>query len=143
MSNQVPNKNKLTPKERIFCNIYFSNNFNGIEAAKEAGYSEKSAAGIASNILKRDRVQEYLQELENSKSRTAVLTKEWVLAEAVDLYLLAKQEKAFAPASRLLGMMGAEVGVLQENKQINQTVTVEHMLGNIPKGIETPLKQIN
>lgn len=143
MSNEVPNKNKLTPKERIFCNIYFSNNFNGIEAAKEAGYSEKSAAGIASNILKRDRVQAYLQELESSKSRSVVLTKEWVLAEAVDLYLLAKQEKAFAPASRLLGMMGAEVGVLQENKQINQTVTVEHLLGSIPKGIEQPLKQIN
>ena len=51
--------------------------------------------------------------------------------------------KAFAPAAKVLGMLGSEVGALQENKQINQTVTVEHMLGSIPKRIEQAPKQIN
>lgn len=32
---------KLTPKQRIFCNEYLSNGYNGTQAAVKAGYKKK------------------------------------------------------------------------------------------------------
>jgi hypothetical protein len=84
-----------------------------------------------------------LNELQATAAAAATLSKAWVIGEAMNLYKEAMAAKAFAPAAKVLGMLGSEVGALQENKQINQTVTVEHMLGSIPKGIEQAPKQIN
>lgn len=138
MSNQP-----LTKREIIFCQSYLANDFNGLKALKIAGYSETSPETAIRKILARPRIKVYLEELQATAAAAATLSKAWVIGEAMNLYKEAMAAKAFAPAAKVLGMLGSEVGALQENKQINQTVTVEHLLGSIPKGLEQPAKQIN
>lgn len=138
MSNQP-----LTKREIIFCQSYLANDFNGLKALKIAGYSETSPETAIRKILARPKIKVYLEELQATAAAAATLSKAWVIGEAMNLYKEAMAAKAFAPAAKVLGMLGSEVGALQENKQINQTVTVEHLLGSIPKGLEQPLKQIN
>ena len=133
----------LTKREIIFCQSYLANDFNGLKALKIAGYKDGNPTTAIRQILERPKIQAYLNELQATAAAAATLSKAWVIGEAMNLYKEAMAAKAFAPAAKVLGMLGSEVGALQENKQINQTVTVEHMLGNIPKGIEAPLKQIN
>jgi phage terminase small subunit len=133
----------LTKREIIFCQSYLANDFNGLKALQTAGYSDTNSTTSIRRILERPKIKAYLDELQATAAAAATLSKAWVIGEAMNLYKEAMAAKAFAPAAKVLGMLGSEVGALQENKQINQTVTVEHMLGNIPKGIEAPLKQIN
>ena len=138
MSNEV-----LTKQEIVFCNSYFNNNFNSLEALKKAGYSKTNPAVQIKRLLDRPKIKAYLADLQTTSAAADMLSKRWVIGEAVQLYKEAREAKQYAPAARILGMLGSEVGALQENKQINQTVTVEHMLGNIPKGLEQSPKQIN
>lgn len=138
MSNEV-----LTKQEIVFCNSYFNNNFNSLEALKKAGYSKTNPAVQIKRLLERPKIKAYLADLQTTSAAADMLSKRWVIGEAVQLYKEAREAKQYAPAARILGMLGSEVGALQENKQINQTVTVEHMLGNIPKGLEQAPKQIN
>lgn len=138
MSNEV-----LTKQEIVFCNSYFNNNFNSLEALKKAGYSETNPAVQIKRLLERPKIKAYLANLQTTSAAADMLSKRWVIGEAVQLYKEAREAKQYAPAARILGMLGSEVGALQENKQINQTVTVEHMLGNIPKGLGESPKQIN
>ena len=138
MSNEV-----LTKQEIVFCNSYFNNDYNSLDALKKAGYSETNPAVQIKRLLERPKIKAYLADLQTTSAAADMLSKRWVIGEAVQLYKEAREAKQYAPAARILGMLGSEVGALQENKQINQTVTVEHMLGNIPKGIESSIKQIN
>lgn len=138
MSNQP-----LTKREIIFCQSYLANDFNGLKALKIAGYSDTNSTTAIRRILERPQIKAYLDELQATAAAAATLSKAWVIGEAMHLYKEAMKAKAFAPAAKVLGMLGSEVGALQENKQINQTVTVEHLLGSIPKGIEQSPKQIN
>lgn len=138
MSNQP-----LTKREIIFCQSYLANDFNGLKALKIAGYTDGNPTTAVRQILERPKIQAYLNDLQATAAAAATLSKAWVIGEAVQLYKEAREAKQYAPAARILGMLGSEVGALQENKQINQTVTVEHLLGSIPKGIEQSPKQIN
>lgn len=60
-------KAKFTPKEALFIDKYFETNFNATQAAKEAGYSEKTARSIGSeNLTKPDikaEIEKRLKEL--------------------------------------------------------------------------------
>lgn len=138
MSNQP-----LTKREIIFCQSYLANDFNGLKALKIAGYTDGNPTTAVRQILERPKIQAYLNDLQATAAAAATLSKAWVIGEAVQLYKEAREAKQYAPAARILGMLGSEVGALQENKQINQTVTVEHLLGSIPKGLEQSPKQIN
>jgi phage terminase small subunit len=51
---------KLTDKQRAFCEAYLKT-FNGTRAAKEAGYSEKSAHTLAYQLLALPHVKAYLR----------------------------------------------------------------------------------
>lgn len=52
--------NKLTPKQRLFCKTYLANGFNATQAAIAAGFSEKNADKIGSQVLGKTRVKEFL-----------------------------------------------------------------------------------
>jgi len=49
----------LTPKQKRFCEEYVID-FNGTQAAIRAGYSKKTAAAIANEILAKPEITEYL-----------------------------------------------------------------------------------
>lgn len=56
-------KSGLTRKQELFCDLYLTEaRFNGSEAARLAGYSEKTAGAIAFENLKKPEILAYLRE---------------------------------------------------------------------------------
>ena len=53
--------NKLTIKEQKFCDYYLQNG-NATESAKRSGYSEKTAAAIGFELLRKPKIKKYIDE---------------------------------------------------------------------------------
>ena len=64
---------KLTPKQKRFCESYAMTG-NATQAAKIAGYSEKTATSIGEQNLRKLDVVEYLKELTNITSSSLIAT---------------------------------------------------------------------
>jgi len=60
----------LTEKQRIFCEQYVID-WNGARAARHAGYSEDTAAVIASENLTKPNIQAYIEQLKRETSKLA------------------------------------------------------------------------
>ena len=74
-------KPKLTAKQKKFCDEYLLS-MNATHAAKEAGYSEKTAGNIGSENLEKPYIKEYLaerrkKEEEASLPRAAAARSSW------------------------------------------------------------------
>lgn len=54
---------ELTDRQKLFCE-YFAANPHGTAAAIQAGYSKKTAAQLASRLLKNRKIREYLNRLQ-------------------------------------------------------------------------------
>ena len=52
---------KLTVKEQKFCDYYLQNG-NATESAKKSGYSEKTAAVIGFELLRKPKIKKYIDE---------------------------------------------------------------------------------
>lgn len=51
----------LTMKQRLFCENWLTNDYNGTKAAIDAGYSKDTAYSIANENLKKPDIQRYLK----------------------------------------------------------------------------------
>lgn len=70
----------LTGKQKRFCEEYIFD-FNGTRAAKAAGYSDDTAAVIASENLTKPNIQAYIKELQSNLERTSGISRLRVLRE--------------------------------------------------------------
>lgn len=70
----------LTPKRKAFCDAYLANGMNATQAAKEAGYSEKTAYSQGNRLLKNDEVREYIKNRTDELARERIVTGDQVLA---------------------------------------------------------------
>ncbi|ADM26678.1 phage terminase small subunit [Pseudoalteromonas phage H105/1] len=80
-------KLELTNKQQAFCEEYLID-LNGTQAAIRAGYSEKTANRIASQLLSKLDIQSAIQELKISRSERTQTDYDWVLIEAKKSYEL-------------------------------------------------------
>jgi phage terminase small subunit len=71
---------ELTEKQKIFCREYIFD-WNGTRAAKVAGYSENTAAVIASENLTKPYIQAYIEEIQKDLAKVAGLSRLKVLQE--------------------------------------------------------------
>jgi phage terminase small subunit len=71
---------ELTGKQKRFCEEYIFD-FNGTRAAKAAGYSEDTAAAIASENLTKPYIQQYIKELQSDLEKTSGISRLKVLRE--------------------------------------------------------------
>lgn len=58
---------ELTDRQKLFCE-YFAANPHGTAAAIQAGYSKKTAAQLASRLLKNRKIREYLNRLQTAQA---------------------------------------------------------------------------
>ena len=73
---------KLTDKEFLFANYYIGEaQFNATEAAKSAGYSERSARQIGYENLTKPYIQAYIQDKTETNLEKLGITQERVIAE--------------------------------------------------------------
>lgn len=78
----------LTEKELLFCNYYLADaKRNGTEAAKMAGYSDKTAAVISTENLTKPNIQKYLTDQTAPVLEALGATKDRILAEWAELAL--------------------------------------------------------
>ena len=70
----------LSDQHKLFCENYIIN-FNATEAAKKAGFSEKTARSQASRLLSRVDIQEYISELVQKRSKRAKVSADDVINE--------------------------------------------------------------
>jgi phage terminase small subunit len=61
-------KDELTQRQKVFCEHYVESG-NGTEAAKVAGYSDKSVKQIASENLSKPNIRAYIEELNERRYR--------------------------------------------------------------------------
>ena len=64
------NFNGLTDKQRAFC-LYYCTHWNATKAAKQAGYSEKTAQEISSENLSKPIIQAYIKHIQSDIARAA------------------------------------------------------------------------
>ena len=74
----------LTAKQQRFCEEYIID-LNGTQAAIRAGYSEKTAAEIGYENLKKPQIAEFLQGLMDARSKRTEITADSVLQEIAKL----------------------------------------------------------
>ena len=58
----------ITAKNRRFCQ-FIVEGFNQTEAAKQAGFKESSAKSVASQMMKKPEIQEYIKKLEEINNK--------------------------------------------------------------------------
>ena len=68
----------LNEKQKAFCE-YYASCFNAAEAARKAGYSEKTARTIGQQLLTKLDIQKYLQELKEAAQSSRIATIDEVL----------------------------------------------------------------
>lgn len=74
----IVGEKKLTPKQKRFCDEYLVD-LNATQAAIRAGYSEKTAAVIANENLKKPNIQEYVNQRMAEKEKELIADQDEVL----------------------------------------------------------------
>ena len=77
-------KNKLNDRQELFCKEYLIS-LNATDAARKAGYSEKTANEQAARMLTNTNIQEYLQTLQKARSERLEITADRVMLEVARL----------------------------------------------------------
>ena len=67
-------KDKLTPKQKIFCEEYIID-WNASRAARDAGYSEKTAKDIGCENLAKPNIQAYIAEIQEDLQKQAGISR--------------------------------------------------------------------
>lgn len=72
---------RTTPKQKLFISAYCSNDFNGTQAAIDAGYSENSAAEIATENLRKPHIAEAIDKYKQELADKHMVTVDSLIAE--------------------------------------------------------------
>lgn len=71
-------KRRLTPKQKAFCDYYIETG-NATEAARKAGYSEKTAYSIGQENLKKPEIKSYIADRMAEKEKDRIASQDEVL----------------------------------------------------------------
>lgn len=124
-------------KHEIFAQLV-AEGTNASQAYLEAGYNATGGAikANASRLLSSANVKARIAEL-NAKTESAVIRliavdKAWVIEQLIDNAKQAKDEGQIGPANRALELIGKELGMFVDRKELTHTVKpIEEMLTEI------------
>ena len=118
---------KITEKQKKFCETYVSNNFNGTQAAIAAGYSKNSSRSMGSQLLTKLNVQKYIEKLKEKTAKQLNITRESQVQELNELKQMAKELAEVNNAIRAIEVQNKMLGLNEpETVNINQyTATVK------------------
>ncbi len=92
-------------KQELFCKAYIVD-YNATNAAKRAGYSEKTAGSIGSENLKKPEILARVRELQAEKLEKSAISQAFVITEILETYRKSIEEKDFKSALKALEMLG-------------------------------------
>lgn len=90
----------VTYKERRFCSEYVTCNGNGTEAARNAGYSEHTAAEIACENLKKPHIKEEIARIEDIRARDIQQEFKDIAGEAMERMVQMMRDPEAPPSVR-------------------------------------------
>tara|TARA_B110000196_G_C20826447_1_gene511618 strand:- start:105 stop:545 length:441 start_codon:yes stop_codon:yes gene_type:complete len=124
----------ISIKEQMFCNEYVKNGGNGTKAVISAGYAEQSASVQQTRLLKKDRIQGEIKRQNEFVLRANALSKNQIINEQYQLFILAKSSEEYKTASTILESLTKLLGyapLADSTKQINHHVKFESLLKDI------------
>lgn len=140
----------LTAQQELFCKEYIID-LNATQAAKRAGYSEKTAQEQGSRLLSNVMVQERITELKSDREKRLQIDADWVLKQAVKVHERCMQAEPVivggeptgeykfdsAGANKSLELVGKHVNV-QAWKEKLEIEAAENMTpwGSIKAGVD-------
>lgn len=140
----------LTDQQDLFCKEYIID-LNATQAAKRAGYSEKTAQEQGSRLLSNVMVQERITELKSDREQRLQIDADWVLKQAVKVHERCMQAEPViiggeptgeykfdsAGANKSLELVGKHVNV-QAWKEKLEIEAAENMTpwGSIKAGVD-------
>lgn len=132
-----PESVKLTPKQQRFIEEYLVD-LNATQAAKRAGYSQKTAYSIGEENLRKPAIAQKIKELQEELSKKTKLTHEWVLQKLEECVSKSMQEEEIKKwdnfnkelvgtgkyvydskgATKALELIGKHLGMFKDNLNI-------------------------
>jgi phage terminase small subunit len=121
---------KLTAKQQRFIEEYLID-LNATQAAIRAGYSEKNADKIGSQLLGKTRVKEQIDKALEKRSNKLNLDAEWVLTRLMDISNAAYQANDYSPANKATELIGKHLGLFTDKLEVKGHMTFEQLLDDI------------
>lgn len=87
-------------------------------AYQEAGF--KPNRGNATTLKAKQSIQARVAELTHRAEANVVVTREWVLEQLIDNARLAKAAGDFGPANKAVELLGKEIGMFIERKEVGK-----------------------
>jgi phage terminase small subunit len=119
---------ELTDKQKRFCREYVID-YNGKQAAVRAGYSEKTAQMQSSRLLSKDKVSNFIKELQNEHSEQLEIT----IEELTNFFrsIMEDEEQKGADRIRAAENLSKRVGYYEEhNKQKQPPAPPQIIIGD-------------
>lgn len=110
----------MNEKQARFCSEYVATR-NATQAAKAAGYSEKTAYSQGHKLLKHAEIQKKITELSAEVYQANFVTAEELVSGVADIFRNGQSDAAKLKAAELLGR---QLGVFTDNGGITAPVTV-------------------
>lgn len=99
----------LTEKQEVFCQAYVKD-FNATNAAKKAGYSERSAYSTGHTLLRNPEVQKRLEELKKDRAEVLKIDAAWVLNNFIKLHKKCIEKDDKRTANNVLSNIAKHTG---------------------------------
>lgn len=117
----------LTNKQRVFVTEYLVD-MNATQAAIRAGYSKRSAARIAVELLNKNHVAQAVQEAQNARAAQSQRTAQDVLRDIQEVTRDARQSGQFKIALRGLELEGKHLGMFTERVEMSGALNLSAII---------------
>ena len=125
----------LNEKQKRFAQEYLKDP-NATQAAKRAGYSEKTAYSQGQRLLKHAEVAEAISKAVEKRAAKAEIDADGLLKEVIDLYRDCRNSNDRAVARSTAELIGKLLGLLGNKVEVEYSGTVEVVSG-VDKGANT------
>ena len=107
----------MTPQHQRFVNAKLAGE-NNTQAAKTAGFSERSARNQGQRMMHNDVVTQEIADQQAQAALSASLDAEYVLSELMDTYRAARDDKAYGAAIQALTALGRHLQLFTDRLDV-------------------------
>lgn len=108
----------MTPKQQAFCDYYITSG-NATEAAKKAGYSEKTAYSIGQRLLKDVEIRNQIQQASQQAQKSRIATAEEILEYLSGV--VRNTEEATRERTKAAELLGKRYALFEEARENPET----------------------
>lgn len=123
-------RDKLNEKQYRFVQEYIVD-YNATQAAKRAGYSEKTAYSNGQRLLKHAEVQAAIKEIQNKATDKAIVDRNMVLAGLLKEAEFKGQGASHAARVSAWEKIGKTMGMFIDKTENNTNIQIEKELSNL------------